>query len=151
MSNSCFITPYDPKAWEDPDDKREKPKSDLKIWREIFRTALIDRWTSAEVQEDYFGGWILTKGKATPQGISDEVRILLHDDHQVVSFNNHLSPLTLEFILWYREFVPERYPLYFFDSTSWDRLLLTTKTSAADIAAFFNRWDDLANKNRNCW
>jgi len=144
VSSSCFITPYDPKAWEDPDDKSEKPKSDLKIWREVFRTALIDRWTPSEVQESYFGGWVLTKGKATPQGISDEVRVLLHDDNQVVSFYNHLTPLILEFILWYRKFVPKRYSLYYFDSTSWDSVLLTEETTEQDLIAF------LAHVNDKC-
>ena len=54
MSSWYFVTPYDPKAWEDPDDTSEKPTSDLKIVSKDFREALLEHWGADRMKDDYY-------------------------------------------------------------------------------------------------
>jgi hypothetical protein len=136
MSSSYFITPYDPKAWEDPDDDREKPSSDLKIYREQFRSALLEHWGPKRIREDKntaINSWLLTN----PQDAEDvDLEIRLQENYQVIECGNFPKHAILEFVLWYRRFIPATYPLYFFHSSAWDSLVLTTDTTEQAIIDF---------------
>ena len=39
-----FLSPRDPRAWEDPDDTSPKPTSDLRIDVQLYREGLACRW-----------------------------------------------------------------------------------------------------------
>jgi hypothetical protein len=64
------------------------------------------------------------------------LEVYLQNQGQVVAFNPGPKNVFVEFVLWYREFVHARYPLYLFNSSSWDRLLLMPSTSEPDIIDF---------------
>jgi len=132
MSTSWFITPYDPKAWEDPDDTSEKPISDLKINPVQFGLALKTQFLGINF-EPYEWVWKFPD-KLNQVIISFGMRGMLHEDQQIISFD--INEGVVEFILWYRQFISDKYRLYFFNSSSWERLELTQNTSAQAIIRF---------------
>ncbi len=135
MSSYYYILPYDPKAWEDPDDHSERPTSDLVIDPDEFKKALFGHWGPDKIEEEttWWLMWLLSN-KSDPEGNS--MRVSLHDDHQVIALSTGPKHILLEFVLWYRGFVPAKYPLYLNHSSSFERLLLTGSTTEEDIIAF---------------
>jgi hypothetical protein len=138
MSSWYFITPYDPEAWEDPNNEAEKPTSDLKIYRKDFQVALFDHWGPDRIKEDNSSAllknvWSLTNPKDID---GDDLSIHLQDNYQVIEVHPGPKYVELEFVLWYRKFIAAKYPLYFFHSSSWDRLLLTADTTEQDLIDF---------------
>jgi hypothetical protein len=127
--------PYDPKAWENPDDTTEKPTSDLQIDRELFRAKLLEHWGESRFSEAPAWTYWRLSHEADPLGSSMEVN--LQANQQIVSFSSGPKHVFLEFIQWYRAFVPAEYALYLSNSSSWwDSLLLTPETTEQDIVDF---------------
>jgi hypothetical protein len=60
----------------------------------------------------------------------------LQKNQQIVSFGTGPKKSFIDFILWHRSVIPEQYPLYLFNSSSWDSLLLTKDTTEQDIVDF---------------
>ena len=133
MSVYFFITPYDPKAWEVAEDKSEKPSSELTIEHDFFGKKLLEHWTSDRCLKTVSGYWILTH---LEDQVGGGLEVHLQGNQQVVSFNPGTKNIFLEFILWYRHFVSAEFPLYLFNSSSWESLLLTVKTTERDIEKF---------------
>jgi hypothetical protein len=98
MSTSFFITPFDPKAWEDPNDTSEKPTSDLQIDRDLFRSKLLEHWTDSRFRESGSWSWFLHNEKDI---IGGDLWLHLQQNGQIVSFNPAPKHVFLEFILWY--------------------------------------------------
>lgn len=133
MSATGFITPVDPKAWENPDDDLEKPSSDLWISSRKFHNELIKHFPFAKgdyVQDG--GSWQLD----TETEIGAEVGLSSVDGFHFTCFKFRGENF-VEFILWFRAFVSEQHTLYVFGDWSWERLILTKNTTVVEIKQFF--------------
>lgn len=132
MSTTFFILPFDPKAWEDPNDTSPKPTSDLRISREDYRQALINRWEGITLPSYSDLSWELPPESREYGGLHG----YLQENQQIVSFGTGPKQSFIDFILFHRSFVPEDYELFLCNSSSWDRLLLTKATTVQDIIDF---------------
>ncbi|MBZ0301254.1 MAG: hypothetical protein K8J31_16025, partial [Anaerolineae bacterium] len=61
MTITFFITPVDPKAWEDPENPLEKPASDLYIEKTGFHEALLRQFPESKYNDEWHF-WQLDKG-----------------------------------------------------------------------------------------
>ncbi len=129
MSSCYFILPYDPMAWSGSDYTKPKPTSNLAINREGFRTALFEHWGIDRIQEEP-DAWNLTNENDAEGG---DLRVNIHEDNQVIAFYRAPKNVFLEFVLWYRTFIPVNYVLYLVHSSSFNRLILTLDTTAENI------------------
>src|SRR5262245_34373001 len=137
MSIRWYITPYDPKHWEDPEDTSEKPTSDLYVDPEIFYHYVAEH----QVEIVYYTG---SKTPTTYKVTSSDgffVRINLYHKNQIFSLTNNPIPPFFNFILLYRAFIPTTYRLYFFNSSSWESLELRLATTRQDIREFMGYKD----------
>lgn len=132
MSTRYFIAPFDPKAWEDPNDTSPKPTSDLSIEPRAYRKALVERWHDVTLSNTVGLSWELPPEAGEYGGLQGS----LQSNNQIVSFAAGPKQSFIDFVLWHRRFVPEKYPLYLFNSSSWDSLKLTSETTAPDVAEF---------------
>lgn len=136
MASSFFITPFDPAAWQDPDDTTEKPTSDLRIDRTDLRDQLLERWpvavVSTERTEYYSAFWRLPPEAAEYA----EFQGRLANNQQVIWFDTGPDQSFLDFILWYRHYVPVNDALHLVHESQWDSLILTANTSEEDIIKF---------------
>lgn len=134
MSITCFIFPADTKLWEDPNSKIEYPKPDFRILKSDFRIKLKERFPHL-VEGGILGTYELNS--ESEQGIGISVAVV--DETYTTVYIKPYGVNLVEFILWYREYVPEKYELYFnCMSFSFDGLKLTSKTTADDIREFFS-------------
>jgi hypothetical protein len=125
MSITFAITPYEPSSWA-------TVVSDLRLDIDTFKSALLTRWRSAKCQAVPEGGLLWE----IPENDGGVFWGILHSDHQVVTFKPGNWTEYREFILWYRQQVPELYPLYFFNTISRKSLLVTSQTTIDDIEGF---------------
>ena len=136
MSTSFFITAVDPRAWEDPDDTSPKPTSDLRIDVQLYREGLACRWEGITFLNSDAShmklSWELPLEEKECGGLQGD----LHEDQQSVSFGTGPKKSFIDFVLWHRSFVPEKYPLFLSNSSSWDSLKLTRNTTEQDIVDF---------------
>jgi hypothetical protein len=116
MSISFFIGPFYPKLWEFGN-PNPAPISDLRIDPNNYAQKLFDRWPHATWNSEDELSWTIRQiiGSAG-------LRILLHPDMQYVSFD--LAQNFTDFIVWHREVIPDKYPLFLHNSSSWDSLKL---------------------------
>lgn len=137
MSISYFITPYDPKAWKDPADTNPKPTSDLRIDLEDFAGKLKEHWPGLLVEEEHPIENLHWTFPLPPEieGYFAGAGGALYGQ-QIISLTRDYDGVFQGFLLWYRAYVPATYRLWFFNSSSWDRLELTRDTSEADILGF---------------
>ena len=132
MSTTFFITPFDPKAWEDPDDTSPKPTSDLCIKPSEYREALLLRWPEITFAHEYPLRWELPPETEQYAGLWGQ----LQDNQQIVGFGTGPKKSFIDFILWHRIIIPAQYQLFLFNSSSWDSLILTRDTTEQDIISF---------------
>jgi hypothetical protein len=132
VSTSFYIAPFDPKAWENPDDTIPKPTSDLCIKRLEYREKLLERWSEITFSHESLLAWRLPLESGQYSGLWG----LLQDNQQIVSFGTGPKKSFVDFILWHRSVVPEEYQLFLFNSSSWDSLILTRTTTEQDIIDF---------------
>jgi hypothetical protein len=135
MSISWFITPYDPKHWEDPDDASEKPTSDLAIEPQDFYRYLEKHLPGIVPHVPYETTYELRSGDRT------EVYVSLYHHYQIISLSNNPIPAFFDFILLYRAYVPATYRLFYFNSSSWESLELKPETTKRDIRYFMGYED----------
>jgi hypothetical protein len=134
VSTAFYITPFDPKAWENPNDTNPKPTSDLHIEPAVYREKLKERWNEIVffTSSPFPLEWELPPESNQYSGLSGQL-----ENHQIVSFGTGPKKSFLDFILWHRSFVPEQYQLFLFHSSAWfDSLILTMKTTEQDIINF---------------
>jgi hypothetical protein len=127
-----FIAPFDPKAWEDPDDFSPKPTSDLRIEPSEYRQKLAERWPKINFIHLTPTGWELPPESEGYSGL----RGWLQKNQQIVSFGPGPDKSFIDFVLWHRSVIPEQYPLYLFNSSSWDSFFLTKDSTEQDIIEF---------------
>ncbi len=129
MSISFFIGPFLPSLWEygNPD---PCPVTDLRIDPEEYSRMLFTRWPHAKRNSEEKLSWTINVNEDLGFGL----RILLHPDLQYVSFG--LGPNFTDFILWHRKFVPEKYTLFFHNSSSWDSLKLIPEITREEIQKY---------------
>jgi hypothetical protein len=133
MSTTFFIAPFDPRAWEDPEDTSPKPTSDLSINPSEYRAKLLERWPQMTfIHTLPVLNWELPLEDGEYSGLSGHLQTNL----QIVEFGTGPKKSFVDFILWHRSVIPEQYPLYLFNSSSWDSLLLTNDTSEQDVVDF---------------
>lgn len=132
MSVMFFIAPFDPKAWEDPDDFTPKPTSDLRIEPSEYHQKLVERLSEINFVSGSLIRWELPPESKEYAGLWG----CLQENQQIVSFGTGPKKSFIDFILWHRSVIPEQYPLYLFNSSSWDSLLLTKDTTEQDIVDF---------------
>lgn len=132
MSTSFFIAPSDPKVWENPDDTSPKPTSDLQIKHSEYSEKLVDRWDDIRFIHGTELEWELPFESGQYTGLWG----LLQHNQQIVNFGTGPKQSFLDFILWHRSVVPEQYPLFLFNSSSWDSIILTSSTTEQDIINF---------------
>lgn len=137
MSVSWFITPYDPKHWEDPDDIGEKPTSDLYVDRARLYDYLAAMWSDTDIHlsPEQPPAYLVRNADKTT------LRINLYHQSQIIALNNNATSEFFEFILLYRRFVPSHYDLFFFNSSSWESLPLKNETTREEIRRFMGYQD----------
>jgi hypothetical protein len=133
MSISFFIGPFYPKLWQfgKPD---PAPISDLQIDPNNYSQKLFYRWPHTIRNSEYELSWTISQVKG-----GSGLRILLHSDKQYVSFG--LSQNFTDFIVWHREVIPDKYPLFLHNSSSWDSLELLPGISREKIQEFTTFFD----------
>jgi hypothetical protein len=132
VSTTFYIAPFDPKAWEDPDDTNPKPTSDLHIKITEYSEQLQQRWPEITFSHWFPINWQLPPESGQYSGLSG----CLQENQQIVSFGTGPKQSFVDYILWHRSFVPEHYQLFLFNSSSWDSLILTRNTTEQDIIDF---------------
>jgi hypothetical protein len=128
MTVRFFIGPFDPSLWQ-KGNPQPVPETDLEVDPCSFRDQLLQRWPETERNPSLDQCFFLKSGEK--QGIE----VYLQSNRQYVSFT-WTGYFFHEFILWYRSFIPEKYPLYLFNSSSWNSLALSNFTKLDDIIEF---------------
>jgi hypothetical protein len=129
MSETFFITPFNPAPWQNLGGSLETPSSELVIDIDRLCTEFRQLWPDAEVRD--FGDELsLSMIEGSDIGIEIIIR-----DKQIVTF----KPFNSEFVLWYRRFIDLQYPLYLSGSSSAEQLQLTERTSESDLEAFLGK------------
>jgi hypothetical protein len=127
MSIRFIVTPYDPTEWENA-------TSGLTIDPKQFSERLKAQWTSADIEITPKGGvkWHIP--------LSDSAGFfgVLQSNKQVVTFGPGDWVFFKEFVIWYREQVPDSYTLYLFNSSSTNSLLITTNTTVEHVNNFID-------------
>jgi hypothetical protein len=125
MSIHYFITPYPPTEWE-------SAVSSLNIDPSQFAKDLLQRWPEATLELDDSGvSWKI------PEEESSGFHGRLQNNHQIVTFLLGNRIVVQDFVLWYRNLVPNTYPLYLFNASSWDSFELLISTSRTEMANYF--------------
>jgi hypothetical protein len=137
-STHFFISPFPAELWKDPDDPMPKPTSDLRIDPALYRDGLLQRWPeifiyspSSTPEYDYLK-WELPPESHEYSGLWG----VLQRNGQYVEFGTGPDRSFVDFILWHRSFVPPQYPLYLFNWSSWDSLLLNPDVTEDEIVQF---------------
>jgi hypothetical protein len=130
MSVTFFIAPIDPNIW-DTEDTHEKPTSDLYIDRSEFGIELLKQWPNSRSIESPTGTYWILNHDGDPSG--EHLEVHLQADQQTIAFKPSPRKILIEFVLWYRAFVPASYPLYLFDDSSPNVLVLSKNTSGHEI------------------
>jgi len=133
MSVHWYVTPYDPKYWEDPEDLSPKPTSDLKVDIQDFEIYLKNHWSEVTVRSHSDKNRLFFRKKTD----FTELAISFSNENQVVQLgSNPINQLMCEFLQHYRRYINQRYPLHFFNSSDWNSLRLEPETTINDINAF---------------
>lgn len=128
MSIHFIVTPYDPIDWENQ-------TSDLSIEAEQFSDSLKKQWPNVTIEITTNGGlkWNI------PLDESAGFFGALQSNKQVITFGPGDWIFFREFVMWYRNQVPDNYTLYLFNSSSTDNLPITTSTVIEDVNDFVDR------------
>jgi hypothetical protein len=135
MSTTFFIAPFDPSVWNQSLDLSAQTPSDLRIDPLHYQKALQRRWAETAFTSDCIACGLefdLPSEAESSMGL----RGCLQANLQVVDFDTAPLQSFIDFILWHRAYVPSRFPLYLFNTASWDSLLLTRQTTEADVIEF---------------
>lgn len=135
MSTTFFIAPFNPSHWDHSDDLTPLASSDLCVDPVHYLDAMCKRWTEANIS---FNCEACSLEFELPLECAEYagLRGCLQANLQVVDFDTAPQQSFVDFILWYRAYVPGRFPLYLFNAASWDSLLLTRQTTEIDIVDF---------------
>src|SRR5258708_5801833 len=117
MSGVFFITPYDPKDWQDHN-IGEVPQIFL-IDIQIFGAELRKSWPDAEIRFPAPDDSVTIYWDLSPAGLSGS----LFPDHQTLTIVRGIQQNLVEFINWYRLFIPSQHKLYLFRDYSFERLV----------------------------
>jgi hypothetical protein len=127
-----FIAPFepvnDPEQWEDL-----KRASDLVIDPDFYKEQLSEAWPLAEIF-DPVGTEILSWSLNVEEedGIVPGVIGAVQGNRQIVT----LDAPNVDFFLWHRSVIPEKYRLWLFTDTSWNSIELQHDTTAGAIREY---------------
>ncbi|MEL6407072.1 MAG: hypothetical protein AAFR81_22055 [Chloroflexota bacterium] len=132
MSTKYFIFPADTKLWEAPGEPKHLPKQTLQINSSDFAIALKKRFPFAIRHGET--GYKLNNVESEA-GV--EIYISVAEKIYTTAYMTPYGDNLVEFILWYREYVPDEHELYLNGfHKSFDGLELTSKTTEEDIQSF---------------
>jgi len=134
MAGVLFITPYDPKNWEQRD-AGEVPKI-FAVDVEEFKVQLKNRWPTSEIRYAPSDAQVLIDWSLAPTDSAYGLNGSLFSDHETLTIETGVENNLVEFILWYRKFIIYKYKLYIFNDVSFERLELTDKTDASEVKTF---------------
>lgn len=121
MSTIHYITPYEPASWKDPNDTNNK--CDLRI---SFGDFISQMKLEFNVTVSPPFSWVIQSDDGT-----DVTGSIVGDDMQILGLE--LGSKFAEFLIWYRSYIPDKYPLHLFRQGEWTSLELTANTSVDDI------------------
>ena len=127
MSIHFFITPYPALEWE-------SARSDLEIVPDDFAESFLKKWPNAKLEFTVAGGILWQVSEKEGVGFFGE----LQANKQIVSFEPGNWTTFFDFVIWYREYVAKQYRLFFFNSSSWDSLEITSQTMKREINEFLS-------------
>ena len=105
MANAYIITPYDPALWEDVDNP-PTIECDLHIFFSDFIKAMKQSFTVERAGS--FSWEIFHQNNPAISGG------LIGDDYQIIRFYAYDELIFRRFVIWYRSYIPDKYPLYLF-------------------------------------
>ena len=124
-----YITPYNPVFWREENSQVSEPESDLHIKFTEFIDSLRQVWEKVEVSPP-FDWYILVNGTSDVTGslmaVNEKRQILALEGGQELA----------KVVVWYRSFVPPRYPLYLFLEGEWESLELTLGISTEEVSKY---------------
>lgn len=128
-----FITPYEPTD-DETKWKALKTASDLRIDPVLYKQQMLERWPDTQffsTSEKMALQWSLYtrsgEGTLIPGGIGS-----LYGNLQIVAMETPNEA----FFLWHRSVIPDEYPLFLFNSSSWNSLKLTPDITIETIERF---------------
>jgi hypothetical protein len=127
MTTRWYVTPYDPALWRDEETTVPRPSSDLTISFSHFLDTVWYQWP--ELQAAFPHSWQLPIN-----GLPGLSGSFFGKGNQILAIEPDVG--FVEFLLWYRAFVPSKYDLFLFSEGDWDSLLLTPSSTADEIDAF---------------
>jgi len=137
MSGVFFITPYDPKDWQQQN-FGDVPKI-FAVDIHQFGAALKRQWPAAEIREASADSPIAFDWNLLP---TDTIRGLtgsLHSDLETLTIHSGVQHDLIPFIVWYRRFIPGENTLYLFHHSAFERVELTLETGEDQIRNFLYR------------
>ncbi|MEL7433909.1 MAG: hypothetical protein AAFN11_08170 [Chloroflexota bacterium] len=134
MSTKYFIFPADTNLWKVPGEPKNRPKPTLQINSRDFATALKKKFPFAIRHGET--GYKLNAEKSEA-GV--EVYVLPVEEIYTTAYMTPYGDNLVEFILWYRNYVPDEHELYLNGfHKSFEGLELTSETTQEDIESFMN-------------
>lgn len=109
--------------------------SDLVIEPLEYQAKLIARWSDITFGP-YGVSEYLLQWRLPPEQHYAGLWGGLQSSKQVITFETGPKRSFIDFVLWNRSIIPQRYDLYFSNSTTFVALLLTTQTKEDDILQF---------------
>jgi hypothetical protein len=102
---------------------------DWKIHKSEFVEELRAKWTEIKVNESVPGTYVLRwevelNGRILLGGVQSDYHTLTIDGGAIASI--------AEFLIWYRELVPKRYPLYLYKGSKFDNPISLSVTTSKD-------------------
>jgi len=135
MSITFFVIPYKPTEWKTAD-------SDLRINIDEFQEKLVQAWPTAKFELTPENGLLWSIPEDSSAGFFGGIQ----SDHQIISFGPGGWKTFKDFILWYRLFIPLEYRLFFFNSSSWNSLEITSIVTREDIDNFLSQSTGVENE-----
>jgi len=139
MSISFYVAPFTGRQWRKLGHSPTEQIGDLVINPDEYKNEMTKRWPTvefqapAEVTVPHFAlQWKLPTSNPEYSGLKG----YLYPNLQVVSFGFGPKGSFLEFILWHRSFIPPKYKLYLFNSSSTNSLPIKQTTTGQDIIDF---------------
>jgi len=134
MAEIFFIAPYDPKDWEKRD-AGEVPRVFV-VDIEKFSVQLKTRWPNAEIRYLPTDAKVLIDWSLLPADNANGLNGSLFSDYETLTIETGVEHDLVEFILWYRQFIPYEHNLYLFRSSSFERLELILNSSDVEVRKF---------------
>ena len=130
-----YILPHDPEIWASINDGGEKLKSDLSVDLNDFSNELRELWPKAKVDLVTNENRREVRWQIPEPGPDSCWGALLY--HSIVEIDSRPVDVVLQFVIWYRHYVPLVHRLFMMVPEGHSVIELTQHTSANDIKRTF--------------